>query len=428
MRPVAELEEWKSKILPNHHLTPADRIVVNQVRLGGRDQLDIDDLTDGVRVSAHAWAGFLRFPSFDISITPKLAGDNMGLVEMIAFTTGLDALKSNSAVRTLDVRGANLLDLICRLFVDACSSLLRRGLRSDYVTHEEQLGTVRGRLLADKQVLTRFGLIDKLECRFDEHETDITDNQLLTATLDIAAHRAENTTVRRDATVLATQFSEFCDPSDLNFALARAAIAYDRLNDHYRAAHQLAWLILDGLGIDDVYASGPTESFAFLIDMDLLFERFIYELVVRILDHQTFRVSYQQSTRSIIRDATTGKSYAAIRPDVVVTHRARNTRVAVDAKYKKYDEKHVAGDDISQSFLYAYAFGSTHAARAVLLYPATIGAGRALELEVRKGDGLSAARISAIGLHVPTVLSELQAATIGPTSSALRGSIQEFAS
>jgi len=37
---------------------------------------------------------------------------------------------------------------------------------------------------------------------------------------------------------------------------------YNRLNEHYREAHALAWLILDGLGIEDLYTGGAHRTFA----------------------------------------------------------------------------------------------------------------------------------------------------------------------
>jgi len=43
---------------------------------------------------------------------------------------------------------------------------------------------------------------------------------------------------------------------------------YNRLNEHYREAHALAWLILDGLGIEDFYTVARNRTFAFLLDMN----------------------------------------------------------------------------------------------------------------------------------------------------------------
>jgi 5-methylcytosine-specific restriction enzyme subunit McrC len=56
-------------------------------------------------------------------------------------------------------------------------------------------------------------------------------------------------------------------------------MTYHRLNEHYRNPHALAWLILDGLGTRDVLVTGETNCFAFLIDMNRLFQMFVFRLV-----------------------------------------------------------------------------------------------------------------------------------------------------
>ncbi len=48
-------------------------------------------------------------------------------------------------------------------------------------------------------------------------------------------------------------------------------------------------LLLEGMGVDDLLASGPTRSFAFLIDKDQLFER----LIIRLVNHALTDEGYQ---------------------------------------------------------------------------------------------------------------------------------------
>jgi 5-methylcytosine-specific restriction enzyme subunit McrC len=373
----------------------------------GADRLIVDDLSAGTRIRSREWVGFVRLPSIDLSVRPKLAGDNLGLVDMIAFASGLDALASTLSTRSINAAGANLLDLIGRLFVDSCEGLLRRGLRSDYVQHEDVLPFIRGRLLADRQVLRRFGRIDQLESRYDEHESDVPDNQLLAVALNHVARRATHEQVRRDAGIVRDRYLEYCDPSGLDLRSVRLDTVYDRLNSHYRPVHELAWLVLDGLGIEDVYASGKTESFGFLIDMNLLFERFVVRLLEAILDPDTCSIRYQMASRSIIREAGTGRGYASLRPDVIVTNRVDGRRLPIDAKYKTYDDRRVSVDDIAQTFLYAYAFGQRGSRDALLIHPASAAESGVVDLVVRPiEEPLEAATIGVLSVHIPSVIAD----------------------
>jgi 5-methylcytosine-specific restriction enzyme subunit McrC len=55
---------------------------------------------------------------------------------------------------------------------------------------------------------------------------------------------------------------------------------YHRQNEHYKPAHDLALLVLEGLGVEDVLAPAETtRSFVSLIDINRLFERFVHRIL-----------------------------------------------------------------------------------------------------------------------------------------------------
>src|SRR5262249_10585356 len=150
-----------------------------ELEAGDEGRLVVDELRTGVRVTARSWVGVVRFERFEVRVVPKLAGGNLGLVEMIEFATGLDALRRSSSARLLHTKNTGLMDLLALLLAEASEAILRGGVLADYVEREDEIAVLRGRLLGDQQLLRRFGQIDRLVCRFDEHEQDIVENQLL---------------------------------------------------------------------------------------------------------------------------------------------------------------------------------------------------------------------------------------------------------
>lgn len=430
MRPTVEIHEWKSCDRPDLNLTAEDRILAKSLTLTGGGRLHVDERRQGIRVTAQSWVGVVRFSAFDVHIRPKLAGDNLRLLELIEFTSGLDALKRCPAVRTLAADGGNLLDLIVLMFTEECERILRGGLLSDYVEEEDELPVLRGRLLADRQLRRRFGRLDQIHCRYDERKQDVLENQLLAYVLEICSRQASQPALRRRARQLEHLFLGVCDPSGLNLTTARCEIFYDRMNEHYRDAHELSWLIVDAMGITDVYSSGSTRVFAFLLDMNRLFETFVHQLVRRLLSATTMTVSYQHSDRSIIRYATTNKPFARVIPDFLVSGNPRHGKLVLDAKYKLYDSVRVSNSDIYQSFLYAYAFGSEHLANPIagLIYPSETHAASRLELSVRNGFSAADARVMLISLPIPTALDEAKLGIWGPGTAPLRSLLEEFGS
>jgi 5-methylcytosine-specific restriction enzyme subunit McrC len=168
-------------LIDGEMLTPSDQRLKEELQAGEEGRLLVDELRTGVRIAARSWVGIVRFERFEVRVVPKLAGDNIGLVEMIEFATGLDALRRSSSARSLHAEGTGLFDLIALLLAEGTELILRCGLLADYVEREDELRVLRGRLLSDRQVLRRFGQVDRLVCRFDEHEQDIAENQLLGA-------------------------------------------------------------------------------------------------------------------------------------------------------------------------------------------------------------------------------------------------------
>ena len=73
---------------------------------------------------------------------------------------------------------------------------------------------------------------------------------------------------------------------------------YNRRNDHYRPGHVIARMFLRNLAVNDLYSPGTGESFAFLIDMNKLFEDFVTQLLVRAFAGTDVRVRPQARDRT----------------------------------------------------------------------------------------------------------------------------------
>lgn len=78
------------------------------------------------------------------------------------------------------------MDLLALLLAEAPTQIGKRGILQNYVTHEEALPRMHGRLLPYEQAVRHFGQVQVLECRFDDLKTDIPENQLLAAGLAVA--------------------------------------------------------------------------------------------------------------------------------------------------------------------------------------------------------------------------------------------------
>ena len=412
---LGTLTEWENKVYHNVTLTPEDWAVVEKLPALADNRLQIEELRRGLRVRTRSWVGVVRLPTVEIRVVPKVTGDQLGLVRLLQYASGLDALTRLRDGATLDASSDSLLELFVLLFVEASERVLRRGLLSGYIEREDDLPMVRGRILGDRQVLERFGQLDRIVCRFDELEHDVVENQLLSAALRVASPRVTSVGLQRRISRLRGVLEPICDIDQLDLAGARATLTYNRLNAHYETAHRLGWLLFDALGIDDLFAPGETRSFSFLLDMNRLFERFVTRAIEQILPVVRYRVTSQVSFKSVVWNVSSQRPYTNIIPDVVVERRGESDcRVAIDAKYKLYDERGFDPGDIYQTFLYAFALGGTAldaVPTSLLLYPATAEEPKNTRLRIRRLSGGAGAEIVGIGLQVASLLKELTVGT-----------------
>ena len=393
-RPVHRLAEWETLQLAYGPPTDADLTVAEALGRGAASRLQLDWLHNKtLRVTSRASVGVVRLERAELHIVPKLAGGNLGVLQMVDYASGLDALHHLPGSRELDTASTGLVDLVCLLLVEASTSVLRRGLLRDYALHEEALPSLRGRLRISEQVRRHYGQVDLLECRFDEHEADVLDNQLLLAALELARRVTDVDDLRARATRLSIAYGEVCRPATVHDRAAARRIVYHRRNAHYRTAHHWALLLLEQLGINDLYATGLGQSFIFLIDMNRLFEAFVARLLTDTLERRGIRVLPQHRSPSIVIDEDLGTTYARVIPDLLL-ELPTGGRLPADTKYKRYDDRRVDSGDVDQAFLYAFAYADPgHRTPATLiLYPGTSGSA-GFRLAIQNLSGLHGARI-----------------------------------
>jgi 5-methylcytosine-specific restriction enzyme subunit McrC len=397
---VVELNEWDrttvSVDLPTRH----DLAVISQLQEEHDRKVELTWTKSGqLQVRSFSWVGVIRLHACTINIRPKYAGNELGVLKMLEYAGGYRALHDIGSNRSLPPQGADLLDLLCHLLSVEATALLRDGLIHDYTTEEEALTILRGSLRFREQATRRFGQLDALECRFDDFHADVIENRLVRTGLLAARRFCSNRDVRRRLQRLEHALADLCEPGPTDAGYYRQRLVYGRRNERYRRAHEYALLLLDRLGIDDLYATSTVESFSFLIDMNAVFESLMAAVLDEAFRHTPWHVTSQHRIRTAIIDRVSGRRYSTIIPDLVLS--AAHTQIPFDCKYKLYGTtRKLAPSDIYQAFLYAYTLaGNGHAPRAGLIYPARHTT-TTPHLAIRRVDGPVAAELTGIAVDL----------------------------
>lgn len=313
---------------------------------------------DRWQFTAGGWVGYLPLPDgWGIRLTPKTPIANV--IRMLEYAYGVGSLRifdELAPASSLEEFFSELADILSRRVLDR----VRRGLYRTYVREEDHLPYIRGRLaVADR---LRRPWETRLPCRYEEHEADIEENQILATTLGVILRSG---LCRREVLPLVRQAYRTLQP----FAAARHFRAedcvrrvYNRLSVDYQPLHALCRFFLANAAPG--HLAGEHAALPFMVRMDELFEEFVAEwLRTHLPPELSLRV---QETVGV-----TGHGQVSFKIDMVLYRTDTGAPLAVlDTKYK------VAGgpsaDDFAQVVTYAQIKGCQDA---MLVYPVVLARG-----------------------------------------------------
>ena len=274
---------------------------------------------------------------------------------------------SESDIRAL--RRFPMLEVFIRQFLDDLNTLARGGLARHYVSVEENLPYLRGRLLFREQI--RENLIN--QARFyvahDELSVNRPANRLIHSALARLGPLAREAGNRRLLQSL-RQLMEAADvPLSANLHADRQRYQVDRSMPHYGPVMQWVGLFLFGHGLATL--SGRHRNLSLLFPMEQVFEDFVTHSFRR---YQTdYRVAAQGPRKYLAN--IDGRDAFMMKPDISLRERERGGVVFIlDAKWKRIDAlsndpKHgIRQDDLYQLYTYAQGYGCGIVA---LIYPRT---------------------------------------------------------
>jgi 5-methylcytosine-specific restriction enzyme subunit McrC len=247
------------------------------------------------------------------------------------------------------------------LFADLTERRIRRGLFQDYIRREENLAVLKGRLLFNPHLRDNYlRRPEKAYCAYYENTCDIEDNQIIRWTISrIPTSLFSGPVARR----LTANFHQM-DPVSLLEPASNAFVRrhYHRLNDDYRRLHNLCRLLLDGCSFSEQI--GDVRFRGFLIDMNVLFEKFVTKaFITKGKKLAGLAIGWQDS--SLLSEP--GSIYKLkVKPDITVRTAEKLVSI-VDAKYKK-----AAGAYENHDFYQVISYATGLACpRTHLVYPAT---------------------------------------------------------
>lgn len=330
MRTIRTSEHSGHTVHEGLELRPGDTGLVE--KLTKSNMLEIKELRSGVEISSFSYVGTARLENFEVVVGPKIQLEPQNLPRLLAYAFGFDDIRMLDGEAGVTPRHDWLVDVLVDFFVRECRRLIAMGLLKSYMTYRDDVSFLRGRILVRRQL----GHIAKREpvfaCEFDELEYDSLENRILLYCLGRCHDITGSSRLRKETRMLARQLAGAVRHAEISLEDIDG-VAYTRLNQHYRALHALARLIISSTGVG--HLSGPNTVRSFFVDMNEVFERFVARLFE---EHHPCEAEFQKSRHAW----STGGGKRYIRTDILL-----DSEIVVDSKYK---------GELSQSDLYQIGF------------------------------------------------------------------------
>ena len=288
--------------------------------------------------------GIVALPTLVIEIQPKIPMPSA--LHLISVASGAVRWQPQAPDYDEDI---SFTDLVAIMLAKLVSSATRRGLLHGYRPETEAAQAPRGRVLFEEFIRRRFGHAPPIDIEHDLYTPDVTENRILLAalqalrTLSLCAGAARSELADAQQALGGVSLVHF-PPGSLPDHISSSP-----LNAHYQPALTLALMVLKSTYLK--LRAGAGRGNAFLVDMNLVFEKFLRNALRHALNLNERSFPARPPKTYLDRG-----SQVALIPDLTLIERGRIVWVG-DAKYKILPDTKRINSDLYQLHAYATALG-----------------------------------------------------------------------
>ena len=309
----------------------------------------------GKFIQARNYVGVLQTKSgLTIEILPKITDKTDTDKSKAVFVKMLRTLKNfpfkSSNLASLKTQNLPLLEIFISMFLCELEALVKKGIKSDYVTLEDNLKFLKGKLNINEQIKRNSIHKERFYVEYSKFLSDIKINQIIKTTLKFLYKKSNSSKNQQKIRELLFIFDEVSECEDYKNFFTKLII--NRQVKHYKQT--LLWCKIFLLGNSFTPHKGDDLALALLFDMNALFESYVGNFIKK--KHPG--TSLQHSEKHLVEDP---KSFR-LRPDIFL-----EDKFIADTKWKIIKSR----DDISQADLYQlYAYGKKYnCGKLYLIYP-----------------------------------------------------------
>lgn len=323
------------------------------------------------RIKFINYVGIIKVNNLIIEILPKISLSN----DIIKDREILMFMLSKCNKLSVDIKELlnsnilknSLLDILAKVFSKKLLNELQKGLYREYVSKEEALSMIKGKILISKSIKENTINKNKMNCKYDEFTEDNLFNAILKRAINVILFSIKNDDVKKELNIINNIFNDVSDiyvPNNiiLNYKL-------NRMNNRFLECFTLAKLILLNSSMDK--SLGKENGFSILFEMNYLYEEYVGVLLKEVFNDTNININIntQEKSRYLLWNTLKERNEIALKPDIVI-YKDNKPKIIIDTKWKSatIDGKEVyTQGDIYQ--MYAYITTYEECQQCILLYP-----------------------------------------------------------
>ena len=265
----------------------------------------------------------------------------------------------NLSVANLKSSKIPLFEIFISMFLEELTVLVRNGIKSDYISKEENLKFLKGKLKISEQIKYNTIHKERFFVQYEEFISNRVENRLIKTTLQYLYNKSKLNKNQQRIREFLFVFDEIEISHNIKTDFSKI-----KLNRQMKDYEQvLLWCKTFLFENSFSPYKGNDLAFALLFDMNLLFESFVYSYLKKSSNFQD--IKSQDRTHHLAYENGIGRF--RLKPDIVIN----GGKIIADTKWKILSEDKayngVLQDDMYQ--LYAYGTKYDNCEKIYLIYP-----------------------------------------------------------
>lgn len=222
----------------------------------------------------------------------------------------------------------NVEELLSAILCHGVSVQLKRGLNRQYITKEEPLSSLKGKLEINESIKTSVIRKKQLICSYDEFSVDGYLNRIIKTTMNLLL-RVEISKARKKEIRKLLVFLQ--DVSELDVHNINWNLRYDRNNQTYRMLIAICEMLIKGLVQSNNIGATSVMDFLDEQTMPKLYEKFILNYFQREYKNKGIK-AYSPQIKWQLDDGM-GQQLPTMQSDIVISCEETKKTLIIDAKY-----------------------------------------------------------------------------------------------